>query len=88
MLTAVLAVIKQAAQSASAQDWFHGYPPWLVVLVGAVLAAVILWIFAKIMRVVIWVLIALVLVGGLATAAKMYLDETAPAVRKAETLKS
>ena len=70
-----LAVIKQAAEAASqAQNGpFYGQPPWLVVLIGAFVAALVLWIFAKLMKWAIWVLIIVVLVGGIATAVKMYL---------------
>lgn len=72
----VLAVIRQAAEAAtSANGPFYGYPPWLVVLVGAVVAALVLWIFAKLMKWAIWILIIVVLVGGVVTAAKMYLGQ-------------
>lgn len=71
----VFAVIQQAAQAASQapNGPFYGQPPWLVVLVGAVVAALVLWIFAKLMKWAIWVLILVVLIGGVATAIKMYL---------------
>lgn len=69
-----LAVIRQAAEAASASNGpFQGYPPWLVVLVGAVVAALVLWIFAKLLKWTIWVVIIVVLIGGAITAAKMFL---------------
>lgn len=70
-----LAVIRQAAEAASSATGspFYGYPPWLVVLVGAVVAVILLWIFAKLLKWAIWVLMIVVLVGGIALAAKMYL---------------
>ena len=67
-----LAVIRQAAEAASAsQGPLHGYPPWLIVLGGAIIAAVALWIFAKLLKLTIWVAILLVLIGGAVVAAKM-----------------
>ncbi len=71
----LLAVIRQAAEAASQapNGPFYGYPPWLVVLVGAFVAALVLWIFAKLMKWALWVLILVVFVGGILTAAKMYL---------------
>ncbi len=69
----VFAVIKAAGATAVPSDPFYGYPPWLVVLVGAVLAAIALWVFGKLLKWAIWVLIILVLVGGAITAAKMLL---------------
>ncbi len=67
-----LAVIRQAAEAASANDGlFQGYPPWLIVLVGAVVAASALWIFAKLLKWTLWLAIVVVLVGGVLLAAKM-----------------
>ena len=45
-----------------------------MVLVGAVLAAAALWIFAKLLKWMIWLAIVLVLVGGAITAAKLFLE--------------
>lgn len=67
-----LAVIRQAAEAASAGEGpFHGYPPWLVVVIGAVIAAIALWIFAKLVKWTLWIVILVVLVGGVVIAAKM-----------------
>lgn len=65
---------EQAAQQASASNGpLHGYPPWLVLLIGALVAAIALWIFAKLLKWAIWVVILIVVIGGLITAANMYL---------------
>ncbi len=68
MLLAVL------TQSVPADDPFHGYPPWVVVLVGTVVAALLLWMVGKLLRWTIWVLIIVVLVGGVITAGRLLLS--------------
>ncbi|HVU35835.1 MAG TPA: hypothetical protein VHE61_20515 [Opitutaceae bacterium] len=71
-----LAVIQQAANAATGPNGpFYGYPPWLVVLVGAFVAALVLWIFSKLLKWALWILILVVIVGGIVTAAKMYLGK-------------
>ena len=40
------------------------YPRWLVVLVGTLLLALIIWIGMKLLKVALWVLFFLVLAGG------------------------
>jgi hypothetical protein len=76
LVSVFLAVIKQAAEAASTSNGpFHGYPPWIVVLVGAVVAAAVLWIFGKLLKWTIWIVIILVLVGGAITAAKMLIGQ-------------
>jgi hypothetical protein len=73
-----LGVLRQAAEAASAANGpLHGYPPWLIVAVGAVIAAVLLWIFAKLVKWTLWIVIALVLVGGIAMAVKMFMETPA-----------
>lgn len=70
-----LAVIRQAAEAVSASNGFlAGYPPWLIVLVGAAVAALVLWLFGKLLKWAIWLVILAVLVGGVITAARMYLE--------------
>lgn len=66
----LLAALTQAA----APDPYHGFPPWLVVAVGALVAALLLWIFGKLVKWMIWVLIIVVLAGGLFTAGRMLLE--------------
>lgn len=58
-----------------------GYPPWLIVLVGAAVAALLLWIFGKLLKWTIWIVIVVVLIGGVITAAKMYLEPPAQNVQ-------
>jgi hypothetical protein len=68
-----LAVIREAAETASkANGPFYGQPPWLVVLIGTLVAVVALWIFAKLMKWALWVVIIIVLIGGAITAGKMF----------------
>jgi len=47
----------------------EGYPDWLVLLVGVVVAALAIWIIVKLIKLALWVALVLVLAGGLATAA-------------------
>ena len=42
--------------------------------VGTLLAALLLWLFGKIVKVLIWILIAVVLVGGVYAVARMLLE--------------
>jgi hypothetical protein len=42
------------------------YPQWLVVLVGTLVAALILWILIKVLRVALWLLFFAILIGGVA----------------------
>lgn len=67
----LLAALTRAAPAA---DPFHGYPPWLVVAVGTVLAVLVLWIFGKLVKWMIWVLIAVVLIGGFIAAGRLLLE--------------
>jgi hypothetical protein len=41
------------------------YPKWLVVLVGALAAALIIWITMKLLKWTLWLLFFCVLVGGI-----------------------
>ncbi|MDO8544431.1 MAG: hypothetical protein Q7S40_28665 [Opitutaceae bacterium] len=67
-------LIAALTQAAPAEDPFQGYPPWLVILIGTLVAVLLLWIFGKLLKWTIWVLIALVLVGGLITAGRLLLE--------------
>jgi hypothetical protein len=67
----LLAVLTQAGATSSAPDLYYGYPPWLVVAVGTIVVVVILWIFAKLLKWAVWILIVLVLIVGFVTAARM-----------------
>ena len=45
------------------------YPRWAVILAGAAVAAVALWLLMKVLKWTLWLLIGIVLLGGLAWAA-------------------
>ena len=40
------------------------YPQWLVVLVGTLLAALVVWILIKVLKWTLWILFFCVLIGG------------------------
>ncbi len=40
------------------------YPRWLVIFVGTLLAVVAIWILLKVLKVTLWILLIVVLVGG------------------------
>ena len=42
------------------------YPQWLIVLVGTLVAALIIWILMKLLKWALWLLFFGVLIGGLA----------------------
>lgn len=69
----LFAVIREAAEAASANGPLQGYPPWLIVLVGALLAALLLWIFTKLLKIAMWIALVVVLGGGVVLAARMFL---------------
>jgi hypothetical protein len=69
MLAAV--VTKQTPTTTTAAPstlWatFEAWPQWLQMLVGTIVVVVALWIFAKILKWSLYILIWLVLIGGLA----------------------
>lgn len=47
-------------------DTLATYPRWLVAAVGTAVAVVVLWLLAKILKVALYVLMWLVLIGGIA----------------------
>lgn len=47
---------------------FEGYPDWLVILVGSLVAALAIWILIKLIKLALWLLFFVVLLGGLAAA--------------------
>lgn len=51
-------------------DSLAGYPPWLVASCVTIVAAVAIWIFAKLLKWSLYLLIALVLIAG--TAATLW----------------
>ena len=51
-----------------------GYPRWLVVLVGTLVAALVIWIAIKLLKVALWILFFLVLVGGILWSLALLLE--------------
>ncbi|HEX2855592.1 MAG TPA: hypothetical protein VHO24_20315 [Opitutaceae bacterium] len=45
-------------------DTFAGYPAWLRVACLTVAAALAIWILGKLLKIALWVLLFVVLVGG------------------------
>ncbi len=56
--------IAQVTQQTTTVD-LSGYPQWLVVLVGTLVAAAVLWIMMKLLKWTLWLLILGVLIGGI-----------------------
>lgn len=52
---------------------FSGWPQWVVVLVGTLVAVVLIWIFMKLMKVALWVFLFIVLLAGLGWAGYLLL---------------
>ncbi len=50
------------------------YPRWLVVLGATLVAALVIWLFIKLLKVALWVLFFVVLIGGLAWAGWLLLQ--------------
>ena len=50
------------------------YPKWLVVLVGSLVAALVIWIVMKLLRWTLWLLFFGVLVGGVLWAACLLIN--------------
>lgn len=60
-----LAVVTQTSSFGLSLD---GYPDWLVLLVGTLVAALAIWLLIKLIKLALWLLLVVVLVGGLAAA--------------------
>ena len=60
-------LLAQAVSKTSAFD-LSGYPQWLVVLVGTLLAVGILWVLMKVLKWTLWFLLFGVLIGGVVWA--------------------
>ena len=50
-----------------------GYPRWLVVLAGTLALVLGLWIFLKVLKVALWLVLVVVLFGGVAWAGWVWL---------------
>jgi hypothetical protein len=66
----ILSFIPVLAETITKTYFFDlsSYPQWLVVLVGTLVAALILWILIKVLRVALWLLFFAILIGGVAWA--------------------
>ena len=72
-----LAVVQHAAAAVPAADGpWYGYPPWAVVLVGTVVAALALWVLSKLIKWLLILAIVAVVVAGILLAVKLYLGGT------------
>ena len=59
------------------KDYFidlSAYPQWLVVLVGTLVAVLVLWILMKVLKWTLWILLFLVLIGGVLWAMWLLLN--------------
>jgi hypothetical protein len=52
-----------------------GWPQWAVVLAGTLAAALVTWVLMKLMKMAMWVLFFIVLLGGLLWAALLLVNE-------------
>ena len=43
----------------------EGWPDWLVLVVGVLVAALAIWVVVKLIKLALWLLLALVVAGGL-----------------------
>jgi len=66
-------VLAQLAAEFSRFD-LGGHPPWLVVLVGTLAAALVIWILIKLLKWALWLLFFAVLLGGTAWALWLLLE--------------
>jgi hypothetical protein len=54
------------------------YPRWLVVLVGTLVVALVIWILMKLLKWTLWLLFFVVLVGGLMWAVWLVFERLFP----------
>ena len=69
-----------AVSIAAATGWdfsvdLGGYPSWLVVLVGTLTLVLAIWVFLKLLKWTLWLLLGLVLFGGVAWAAWLWFHQ-------------
>jgi hypothetical protein len=50
------------------------YPQWLVVLVGTLVAALVIWLLIKVMKWALWLLLFAVLIGGVLWSMSLLLN--------------
>ncbi|HVU25764.1 MAG TPA: hypothetical protein VHE13_16660 [Opitutus sp.] len=75
MLAAVVTKDPTTTTTTETTIWttFEAWPQWLQVLTVTVVAVIALWIFAKIVKWSLYILIWLILIGGLAATAWLLL---------------
>lgn len=56
----LLAAVTEKTYVLDLSDW----PRWLVVLLGTILLAIFIWIGMKVLKIALWVLFFVVLIGG------------------------
>lgn len=57
-------------------DVLAAYPEWLLVLAGTLVLAAAIWLFMKVVKWLLYLLLALVLVGGVGWAVWLLLEQT------------
>ena len=57
------------AKASTMLDSLADYPRWFVVACGTIVAALLIWVGMKLLKLALWLLLAVVLVVGLGTAA-------------------
>src|ERR1017187_3809601 len=57
------------AKTTTMLDSLADYPRWFVVACGTIVAALLVWVGMKLLKLALWLLLAVVLVVGLGTAA-------------------
>lgn len=60
-------------------DFLAGYPDWVVAAVLTVLVALVLWLLAKVLKWSLYLLMALVLIGGAIATVWLLLEWLRPA---------
>jgi hypothetical protein len=70
----VNAVFLAQSVTKSASVDLSGWPQWAIVLVGTLVAVILIWIFMKVMKVALWILLFTVLVGGLLWTGRLLLN--------------
>jgi hypothetical protein len=58
-------------------DTLSAYPEWLVVLAGTLVLAVGIWLFMKVVKWLLYLVLALVLIGGVGWAVWLLLEPVA-----------
>lgn len=59
-------------------DTFAAYPAWLLVLGGTLVLAVAIWLFIKVVKWLLYLMLALVLIAGVGWAVWLLLEQVGP----------